>query len=312
MDQDVFDHSKESFLGIQNKRKIYTGFFPSSRGSEKIYYKRSFPETDLPDKIIHLLILHDAGDYHGRYEFLPEFLSQKMGEEIVITWMDLKGHGLSSGTRGHLDDFDEYCEDLGHLMDVIPHPDSHISNIILGNGMGSLLALRYFQEYAHKVRSELSGLILSNPLIKLQIDIPKWGGFLMKGWQKTFTHVRFPYRFNGHDLCYDTERAKHYNSDPLVNHQVSMGIIREIFNVSRDIRTASYFLDIPTMFLVGERNHLIDLESVRLFYKGAPRKLSSFHSYQRSGHDLFNDLERDKVHQDIYNWLKKYYLNDEK
>ena len=177
MEQNVFDHLKENFLGIQNQRKIYTGYFKSSRGNERIYYKRSFPQTDLPDNIIHLFILHDAGDYHDRYKFLPEFLSCKMGERIVFTFIDLKGHGLSSGTRGHLDDFDEYCEDLEYLMNMTLRLDSRISNIILGNGMGSLLALRYFQEYAHKVSSELSGLILSNPLIKLQIDIPKWGDF---------------------------------------------------------------------------------------------------------------------------------------
>ena len=177
MGQNLFDHPKENFLGIQNQRKIYTGYFKSSRGNERIYYKRSFPQTDLLDKIIHLFILHDAGDYHGRYKFLPEFLSHKMGERIVFTFIDLKGHGLSSGTRGHLDDFDEYCEDLEYLMNMTPRLESRISNIILGNGMGSLLALRYFQEYAHKVSSELSGLILSNPLLSFRLIFLNGGDF---------------------------------------------------------------------------------------------------------------------------------------
>ncbi|MCO4792137.1 MAG: alpha/beta fold hydrolase [Bacteriovoracaceae bacterium] len=312
MEPEIFDHSEEKYLGIKNNRKIYTGFFPASRGNEKIYYKRSFPESELPKHFVHLIIIHDAGDYHGRYQFLADYMFRKMNDEIVVTWLDLKGHGLSSGTRGHLDDFDEYCEDLGTLMDKIPHPDSKISNILVGNGMGALLALRYFQEYAHKIKTELSGLIISNPLIKLQIDIPKWGGFLMKGWQKTFTHVRFPYRFNGYDLCKDSVMAKAYNSDPMINHQVSMGIIREIFNVSREIRTASYFLNIPTLFQVGEQNHLIDQNTVKLFYKGAPRSLSCFHSYERSGHDLYNDLDRDKAFLDIYNWLREHFYKNEK
>lgn len=307
MKEQDFDHSEEHFLGIQGKRKIYTGFFPASRGIEKIYYRRSFPETELQGNVIHLIVLHDAGDYHGRHQLLPEYLFKKMDKGIVVTWLDLKGHGLSSGTRGHLDSFDEYCEDLKTLLKRTPHSNANFFNILLGNGMGALLALRYFQEYTHRIKIELSGLILSNPLIKLQIDIPRWGEFLMKGWQKTFTHVLFPYRFDGYHLCQDAELAKSYNSDPLINHNVSMGVIREIFNVSREIRTTSYFLDIPTLFLVGEKNHLINHESVKLFFKGAPRKLSQLENYRNSGHDLFNDLERDKVFHDVYTWLNNHF-----
>jgi pimeloyl-ACP methyl ester carboxylesterase len=61
---------------------------------------------------------------------------------------DQVGHGASSGVRSHIDDFDDYVENLKRFIDHIWRLKHHIKPIILmGHSMGGLVAARFAEVY---------------------------------------------------------------------------------------------------------------------------------------------------------------------
>ncbi|PIK16481.1 alpha/beta fold hydrolase [Halobacteriovorax sp. JY17] len=250
----------------------------------------------------HFIILHDICDHHGRYELLAKDLWKKFDEEINITFLDLKGHGLSSGTRSYVENFDEYIEDL-HL--ILNEDETHdTKKVLIGQGLGGLVALSYIQKYELIARTQISSVILSNPLLYLNIEIYNFYESVLKKINQFAGKIRFPYKIKGGDLTSDRIRIESYNSDPLINHYMSISLVEEIVRKSKQLLDYSYFLDVPLLMLLGKNDFLVNWSKCSLFMKGMPKQLASECMYAHSGHDLFNEKNRDKVFNDIYNWIE--------
>ncbi|ATH08835.1 lysophospholipase [Halobacteriovorax marinus] len=249
----------------------------------------------------HFIILHDICDHHGRYEPLAQYLWEKFEEQIDITFIDLKGHGLSSGTRSYVKNFDEYIEDL-HL--ILKDDESfETKKVLIGQGLGGLIALSYVQKYEQIAREHISSIVLSNPLLYLNIEVHELYESILKKINKYAGKVRFPYKIKGSDLSTDRVRIESYNSDPLINHYMSISLVEEIVKKSKQLLDYSYFLDMPLLMLLSKQDFLVNWSKSSLFMKGMPKSLASERVYPHSAHDLFNEKNRDKVFNDIYNWI---------
>ncbi|MBK23461.1 MAG: hypothetical protein CME70_05585 [Halobacteriovorax sp.] len=282
------------------------GHFPSQQGDETIYYRRlqssNFPVENQEN--LHLIIVHDFGEYHARHRELPFFLKEKIGENLSVSWLDLKGHGLSSGTRGFVKDFDEYTLDLAQLLLKYQEKKLDENVVLLGHGMGALVCLSLIQRHNFPQIAP-KGLIISNPPIRLKIDLPRWADFLFDHWHDSLSKLRLPYDIDGYQIGADIRKAGEFNADPLVIQQISAGLYKEILKNSHALRTSSYFLDLPTLLLLGERDPLCDVEATKLFYKSMPKESSELIIYPHAKHDLFNEVGRDKLFEDVYNWVSK-------
>jgi alpha-beta hydrolase superfamily lysophospholipase len=250
----------------------------------------------------HFIILHDICDYHGRYELLAKSLWKSFNQEINITFVDLKGHGLSSGTRSYVKDFDEYIEDLHIVLSEDETYDT--KKILIGQGLGGLVALSYIQKYEMTARTQISSVVLSNPLLYLNIEEDSYYEKILKKLNKYAGKIRFPYHIKGSDLSNDRKRVESYNSDPLINHYISISLVEEIIKKSKQLLDYSYFLDIPLLMLLSKDDFLVNWGKCSLFMKGMPKHLASECIYSHSKHDLFNEKNRDKVFKDIYNWIE--------
>lgn len=298
-------NSSEDLIACQNTRNIYIGRFKSEDGPEKIYYKRSEPSPTSHEKNIHLIIIHDFSEYHGRHNLLPEFLEKTFSQHITISWLDLLGHGLSNGARSHIDEFDTYCRDVAKMISTSKEKNPKNNIILLGHGLGALICLKLYQHHIHLLDTKLQGLILSNPCLKLKIETPLWLRYLSKSNFKFYHQMKLPLTICGHDLTNDKHLAEKYNSDPLVTQYLTIGLYRELIENSTILRTSSYFIDIPTLVLIGEKDSLCDHDMTKLFQKGMPKNKSTLINYKNMKHDLFNEDGREIVFRDVERWLNE-------
>jgi len=83
--------------------------------------------------------------------------------------MDFMGHGLSSGTRGHFDDFDNLVDDV---MFMLSHLEKQKDEqwILLGHGLGGVTILDLMGQYQHLVSPLVDKIILSNFTLKFPIS----------------------------------------------------------------------------------------------------------------------------------------------
>lgn len=112
-------------------------------------------------------IIHGIGEHAGRYERVASFMNR---EGIAVLSMDLPGHGLSEGKRGHcapreriLSFVDELIRETGNR-----YPDTPL--FLYGHSMGGNIALD------HRKRGELNQVpeayIVTSPWILLKKPVP--------------------------------------------------------------------------------------------------------------------------------------------
>ena len=80
----------------------------------KIFY--SVDKVEDPKAAV--VFVHGICEHLGRYNYIKEKFVEK-GYNVYR--YDARGHGKSEGERGHLDDFNDYLEDLNLFIDMIKH-----------------------------------------------------------------------------------------------------------------------------------------------------------------------------------------------
>lgn len=251
---------------------------------------------------IQLVFLHDFFDYHYRYSEMGFRLKELLPFELEVTWMDFKGHGMSAGTRGHIENFDELSADARFLLQLIRKKNEHQTIIVIGQGLGALVALQLIDSHTPE-RPILDYSILLSPLIhfgKPMMDmnhsrITKYLPFLKK--------VGLPVKLDFSKICNDEAKIHDLKSDPLIRNRISLGMLSEIMKASHQIKKYSYYMNLPTLFLAGEEDVFLNKDHLALFVKGIPEHHATFRLYNNAKHDLANDKNREMMFNDISKWI---------
>ncbi|MCK6594791.1 MAG: lysophospholipase [Bacteriovoracaceae bacterium] len=274
--------------------------------SDTLYIKRvRFSKN--PKSTIYFF--HDVLDHHDRYaKSMIEYFKQH-GFQDELVFMDYPGHGLSSGTRGHLNSIDDLVENLILVLTKIPHAGSFY---FWGHGLGALLGLHFCLYGKALVYQDLmknfKGMIASNfyfefserlnPMIKL-LEVVERNDAL------SVSHVKLNRLVWGKDQSYQKNVQEHYEADPLNIHRMSYQAYRTIEGLAAKISQKAYFIDFPVLFLVGKSDPLINLEKTQLFVKSIEKKYYKLIELPDSKHDLYNDTDSSFVFKEILNWVNK-------
>ena len=117
-------------------------------------------KVDDPEYVV--CLIHGIGEYAGRYEKVAkEFIENK----IAIVSMDLRGHGLSFGKRGHCAPRKAVLADIDTLIDYAREQYPGKPVIVYGHSMGGNITMDY-RKRGNK-NNLLSGFIVSAPWVEL-------------------------------------------------------------------------------------------------------------------------------------------------
>lgn len=268
----------------------------------------------IPEKIDHvMLLIHGMQDYSLRYECLvPSF----MKNNICLVLVDLRGHGQNEFT-GHFADQDGYLYQIEDLKQLIIYlKKSYHQNIsLLGHSMGSLFTLALLDQIPLVLdKVILSGLPSPNPLTKpLSKVISKMPKVLRKVKSKKM-HQQFLYQFNKsiknprttHDwLSFNENNVDYYIQSDKVGFRFSNQAYLDLFNLlslvyqDKPRLSSSYPLEI--LVLIGEHDPVVNLKKLE-------KKMKEFDSvtlisYENSRHELFFDQDKEKVINDVLNFI---------
>lgn len=295
---------EENFL--EEIEGIHSSSFNFTRGDSQsfLYGKRydllndnsSYQKERLP----HILFLHDIGEHSSRYRgFFHSFLKQEAFEEFSIATLDFRGHGKSSGTRGHLKSIDDLCFDVVALLN---HWHGEHPLILMGLGLGGIVALKVLHLHFSQLEKKVQGLILINPGLKLNWVVPSVLEGLARQDYLPFNKMKMPFQLEGRMFCGESSLAEEFDSDPLVNHTLTWGSLLELQHNASLIRTSAYYLEIPVFVGLSGNGKLYNRQVTELFAKGiADVYLKTYHE---AAHDLLHNFDCEKLSQDVYNWMK--------
>ncbi len=304
----------EKIIKKERRKVVWDGHFKSSDGLETIFFKRiDFKKSgdrknknSISDKHLNIFFVHDILEHHGRYLDLANQLVDLFKDKVSICLIDLKGHGLSTGTRHYITDFREYSSDLLILIRYFKIINEGKENnfILAGQGMGALVCL---ETYLNN-KNIINGLIISNPILKTFIPWFKRIDFLMKKFKWPLSVIKVPFYFNGFDLIKEKNSAEEFNSDPLIGHTATVGLILGVSSSIKYIKENSFLINIPVLIMISKDSLISDHKMSSSFTKTIDEKYVKLLAYERMKHDILNFYITKNVFNNLTSWISDEFL----
>jgi len=251
-----------------------------------------------PDCRAVVVILHGYAEHAGRYAALVAELGEA-GYECHL--LDLRGHGRSAGVRGYVHRFDEYLDDVDLFLERIGEDRRHpaVPRILLGHSLGGLISLAYVLR-----RPEAFGaLAVSSPFLHPALEVPA----LKAGVAAITSHVMPTHLIrsdlDSRGLSHDPTVVAAYDRDPRVFKTVSPRWFFEVQRSQREILERAGAIRLPALFLIGDADPIADPRRAREVFARLGSADKRLVVYPGFFHEVFNELERERVVHDLLSWL---------
>lgn len=274
-------------------------------------------------------IVHGAAEHAGRYDRLARVLS---GHGFAVYADDHRGHGRTAGTVERVgivgaDGWNRMLADVRQLTDHVATQHPGLPIVLLGHSMGSLLGQAFVQRHGHL----LAGLILSGTASSLSVPSEVLvdrveaamasEGADAASMDFAMLFAEFNDRFldsapasgpTGFEwLSRDEAEVAAYVEDAFCGFVFSNLLVRDMARgLERNWAAGAEEAipaELPVLLIagaddpvgadnsvhqLGERYRAVGLQVTEVLYPGAR-------------HEIFNETNRDEVHDDVLAWLDR-------
>lgn len=283
--------------------------------SEFEYFKASDGKTQLCGRLFRpkdwvgdnahkaLFILHGQGEHSGRYVHVPHYVRNQVSSVYAI---DHRGHGLSKGGRGHIDDFDQYADDVElcinryyeYLLERFGKAEIHV----LAHSMGGQIMARAMIKYKDLPIKSVS---LSAPMFDLAFEVPKIKVMASKIILKLAPALSIPSEPLSDLVSRDSKVCAHYKADALNHGFASSAFYYSYLDRKDDSYKNAKDIKYPTMVQVAGSDKIINPKSIETFadrLEGQHKKMV----YRDMYHEIYNEPDREQAFKDLLTWIGKH------
>jgi alpha-beta hydrolase superfamily lysophospholipase len=219
---------------------------------------------------------------------------------IAVTQFDCRGHGRSSGLRGHIEDFGEYVEDLAMVVGWARQQDAERPWALLGHSLGGTIALAYV---LNQVRAEKPlRLVLAAPWLKLRMKVPTPKLVAANVAARVLPTFTMPNGLTAENVSRNPLVLAGFDKDPLVHHVATAGWFMATLRAQARIRLRAKALHIPTLILTAGGDRIVANEATLAFAREAG-SVVEVRAYPDLFHEMFLEPEAEMVLADIATWL---------
>jgi acylglycerol lipase len=241
-----------------------------------------------------IVMVHGLGEHIHRYsDWAGSFNKNRIG----FTGVDLPGHGLSDGKKGHIRSYrltDEMIEKLisGSKMRFPAAPV-----FLYGHSLGGGIVL----DYLVRKKPDIRGAIVTSPWLKLSFE-PKQSKIKLAAIMKNI----LPSLVQDSGLVVDhishtTEVVENYKKDPLVNGKISVSLFHSAMSAGANALKNASALKTPLLLIHGSEDQICSPEGSREF--ASKTKMAEFRLWEDGYHELHNEAFKDEVFAYILNWI---------
>lgn len=257
-----------------------------------------------------IFLIHGIGEHTGRYDETAHYFTQ-WGFDVLS--FDLPGHGLT-GRKGNFQRFADFDEMLAEAKDVLRYwmtegPDASQELrakpvFLIGHSMGALLSLYWLtsQDPREEYPFMPTRALVCAPPLNLAMKVPLWKEVLAEVLRTTVPDIKLGNEISPDYLSHDRVKTYDYVKDPW---RVSKASPRLYLSMKKSMGfVRSHYLDvqIPLMIINGSYDPIIDRQELKDFYE----KLNTHKKwveYKGLNHELFNEMGREKVYEEVLRWL---------
>ena len=250
-----------------------------------------------------VLIVHGLGEHIGRYAHVAAQLNDWGWNAVGY---DQRGHGLSEGARGCLNDIDDLLQDLTRIIDSVraarPGP-----LVLLGHSLGGLVAARFVaggiaaDGVAEPWFRPVDALVLSSPALDPGMSVGQKLLLALSG--RLAPNLAVGNGLKPAWISRDAAVVQRYEADPLVHDRVAPRLGRFIVASAHVVRERAPLWTLPTLLLYAGSDLCVAPGGSAGFAAAAPQALLSTHEFRPLYHEIFNEPEQAQVFDRLGEWL---------
>lgn len=257
-------------------------------------------DHDLRAPRARIVIVHGYAEHRGRYAYLVSRLAPH-GFECHL--FDLRGHGHSGGIPAHVARFEQYLDDLQRVvLRTRSRMDVPTPLFLIGHSLGGLIAL----DLCRANENSCDGLVVSSPFLRPGFRIPMVKKVLAWGASRIAPTLPFDNKLNPEWLSTDHKVAEAYASDPLVKRTTTPRWFTEVRKSQRALRDHATEIRLPLLMLLGAEDHVADPHVAEEVFAAVSSADKTLEVYPGLRHEIFNEVERDMVINDVIGWLRSH------
>jgi alpha-beta hydrolase superfamily lysophospholipase len=249
---------------------------------------------DAPNARAVVTLVHGFAEHGGRYGHVQHALASAGFASLAV---DYRGWGLAAGRRGFVERWDDYLDDVDAMLALAAEHAAGRPLVLLGHSQGGLLAALHAIERPGAYRA----LVLSSPAFAIAADVPGWKVALAHVFSRLWPAFSLASDLDVAELSHDVEVQREFLADPLVVRRGTARWFTEFLAAQRRAASGAEAIAIPTLGLVGEADGVVNPAAVRAFLERVPA--GRFRGYPGLRHELFNELERERVFEELLQWL---------
>lgn len=267
----------------------------STKEGEKIYSQKWIADGAVEAVIV---LVHGLGEHIGRYKHVAKFFNDS---QISVYGFDHRGHGKSSGKRGHIGSSQFFMDDIETMIDIARKDNPELPIFLYGHSLGGNMVLYYslFKQLAIK------GVIATSPGLGTGEPVPPVKLFAAKILKTILPSLTMNNGLDVNNLSHNPQVIKDYQADPLVHSMISAKLAMLMFsNGDWIIENASKF-DLPLLLLQGGKDHIVNLKKTKQFAAKVPDSIITFKIFPDLYHEMHNEYEQGQVLNFILDWIKQ-------
>ena len=277
--------------------------------------------ADKPKGVVQ--IIHGMQEHKERYYPFAEFLANN-GYSVVVS--DMRGHGQNAPILGHIADKKGeklILEDQKCIYEYIKQEFKDLPVYLLGHSMGSIIVRNILQtrskEYSKVI---LSGYVAPNPAAGVAVFLGNVVGLFGKKKKSNLLAglALGPYKKAVKNrktdldwLSYNENNVQKYIEDPLCGFKFTTGSYNALFHLLNNMAKAKKYQEVneemPILLAGGEEDPCTAGEKGRANSKKVLEKAGFKNidviTYPKMRHEILNELDKQKVYQDMLDFLDK-------
>jgi alpha-beta hydrolase superfamily lysophospholipase len=269
------------------------GTFTGVKGTE-IYFRRWLPDTGIQRGVI--VIVHGLGEHSGRYQ---NVVDQLLPEGYAIYALDHRGFGRSGGKRGHVDRFQDYEQDVKHLVELARQEQPGWELALFGHSMGGLIGLAYALDYP----DTLDYLVISAPA--LAADSPRPLVMLMRIANRLYPRFTITRPGDGAGISRDPQVVQAFIQDPLFVPVSTARWAVEMLTTQQTVMARAGELRLPLLMVQGMADTVVRPDATIAFFERVASEDKTLLQYPGYFHELHNDIGKEKPLGDLVAWLNQ-------
>lgn len=264
-----------------------------SRDGVDLYAQVWDPSVVKPKAVV--CLVHGLGEHSSRYAHVADALVR---EGFILMTYDLRGHGRSSGIRGHIKSIEDFMMDIDLVLEKSREQYPTLPIFLYGHSLGGIQVLHY----GLLRKPNVKGIIATSSGLRTALEKQPLKILAAKILGSLTPSTTLPSGLEAEGISRNQSVVNAYRSDPLVHDRISLGFGKIMLGVTQWTLAHAGEFSLPLLLMHGKAD-TIAFPSSSVDFAEPLKEKCTLVLWDHGYHELHNEPEQAEVIKTMALWM---------